>query len=200
MPAHGVRNSRLGPQQYAPKSSEEVLSRDEQLYAHDLDELMELFRAIQKVLEELGFHEINEEFSEHWETLPFKNGVEATKWKDPYTAIVMDFKLRVKEPRSDRKTDEDVYKVKVTLDAELVRMRYPNWQWFEESTILKRSGIYKFLYKLTNNFLYAKEHQKYREEAEETGLELISRIREIEGTLPAIGRSTREFYNPHGPG
>lgn len=197
MPAPGVRNSRLGPQPYAPKSSETVLSRDEQLYARELDELMEIFRAIQKVLEELGFQQVNEDFSEHWETLPFKTGIEAWKWKDPYTAMMADFKLRVKEPRSDRKTDDDVYKVKITLKSKLIRTRYPNWQWFENSSILKRSGLYRFIYKLTNNFLYAKEQQKYREEAEETGLELISRLREIEGTLPAIGRSTREYYNPH---
>lgn len=193
-----AREGRTGPVE-PPKSSETVLTRDDHIYARDLDELMEMFRAMQKILEELGFQEIREEYAEHWETLPFKNGVEARKWKDPYTAIELDIGARVKEPRYDRKTDEDVYKVKIKVRAKVIKARYPHWEWFEETTFVKRSGIYKWLWKLVDNYLYRRAMERYREEAEEIGIEFTSRMREIEGSLPAIGRSKREWYDPHGP-
>lgn len=195
-----VRNARSSPHHYSIEKEEHVLSRDEQIYAKDLDELMEMFRAAQRLLDELGFQEIHETFSEHWETLPFKTGVEAKMWKDPYTAIVLDFKLRVKEPRSDRKTDEDVYKVKVTLKADVQRTRYPNWQWFEDASYFRRSKLYHIIHRIAELSIFPSQMERYKEEAEEIGIEFISQIREIEGTLPAIGKSKREFYNPNRPG
>lgn len=195
-----VRNSRAGPTDYGIEKSDTVLTRDEHLYAENLDELMEMFRAAQRILDEMGFQEMHETFSEHWETLPFKTGVEAKMWRDPYTAIVFEFKLRVKEPRSDRKTAEDVYKAKVTLTSKLVRSRYPHWEWFQETTYFRRSKLYQWAYKLVENILFKRQIEKYKEEAEELGLEFISQIREIEGSLPAIGKSKREWYNPNKPG
>lgn len=194
-----VRNARGRPTVEAVREKEHALTRDDHIYAKDLDELMEVFRAMQMILDELGFQEIHEEFSEHWETLPFKNGIEARKWKDPYTAIVLDVGTRVKEPRSDRKTAEDVYKVKITIKVDVIKTRYPHWQWFEETTYFQRSTIYQWLYRLTENLLFRSAMERYKEEAEETGLEFISRLREIEGTLPAIGKSKREWYNPYSP-
>lgn len=173
-----------------------VLKRDDIIYAENLDELMEMFRASLKLLEELGFQEIEEHYSEHWETLPFKNGVEAYKWKDPYTAIELHLAARVKEPRSDRKTKEDTYKVKILVTASVVRMRYPHWEWFEESTMFKRSWFYRAFKRLLDSFIFRKELEKYEEEAEELAIEFTSHLREVEGSLPAIGRSKREWYNP----
>lgn len=194
-----VREPRTSPT-YRVEHSHRVLYRDDQMFAKNLDELMELFRSMLHILEELGFQEIRETYSEHWETLPFKNGVEALKWKDPYTAIKLNISSRVKEPRSDRKTDEDVYKVKIRVKADLIETTYPQWQWFEETTIFKRSAIYKFFHNLVHGLLFAKELEKYEEEAEELAVEFVSRMREIEGTLPAIGKSAREWYNPHEEG
>jgi len=173
-----------------------VLYRDDQLFARNIDDLMELFRSMLTVLEELGFQEIREEYSEHWETLPFKNGVSAYRWKDPYTAIHLSVRGRVKEPRSDRKTDEDIYKVKLRVKASIVETAYPHHEWLEETTVFRRSWFYRFFRKLIRGLL-RKEHEKYEEEAEELAIEFVSRIREIEGSMPAIGKSPREWYNPH---
>ncbi len=199
MPMSPVREGRGQPQISGVRRSETVLDRDDHIYAENLNDLMEVFRAMQMILDELGFQELHEEYSEHWETMPFKNGVEARKWKDPYTAIVIDVRVSVKEPRSDRKTGEEVYQVKLRVKAKAIKTRYPHWQWFEESTYVKRSAIYKWLYKLVDNVIFETQFERYKEEAEETGLEFISRLREIEGSLPAIGRSKREWYNPHSP-
>jgi hypothetical protein len=195
-----VRNARSSPPKYTIEKKERVLNRDEHIYANNLDDLMEMFRATQRLLDEMGFQEIHETFSEHWETLPFKTGVEAKMWKDPYTAIVLEFKLRVKEPRSDRKTAEDVYKAKVTMKSEVHRTRYPNWQWFGEASYFRRSKLYHFIHKIAELSIFPSQMERYKEEAEEIGLEFISQIREIEGSLPAIGKSKREFYNPNRPG
>lgn len=194
-----VREGRGQPREHGIRKEENVLTRDEHIYAEDLDSLMEIFRAMEMVLDELGFQEIHESYSEHWETMPFKNRVEARKWKDPYTAIVADVKVSVKEPRSDRKTGDDVYKVKINVKAEVIKTRYPNWQWFEETTYIKRSSFYQWIYRIVDNVIFETQMERYKEEAEETGLELISRLREIEKSLPAIGRSKREWYNPHSP-
>lgn len=194
-----VRSSRTGPNIHKEEETETILTRDDHIYAYDLDELMELFRAMQKIMEDLGFQDIHEVYSEHWETLPFKSRLEARKWKDPYTVILLDAHSRVKEPRSDRKTAEDIYKVKLTVKTKVIRSRYPHWEWFEETTFIKRSKFYWLFHRLIDNFLYERELEKYKEEAEELGIEFASQVREIEGTLPAIGRSKREYYNPHGP-
>jgi len=195
-----VRNARSSPDHHSIETEETVLTRDEHIYAKGLDDLMEMFRAAQRLLDELGFHEIHETYTEHWETLPFKTGVDATMWKDPYTAIELDFTLRVKEPRSDRKTADDVYKAKITLTASVIRTRYPNWQWFNETSYFKRSKLYHFLHKIAEMSIFPAQEEQYKEEAEEIGIEFISQIREIEGSLPAIGKSKREFYNPNRPG
>lgn len=190
-----ARGGRASPT-YRIEHAESVLYRDDQIFAKNLDELMELFRSMMKVLEELGFQEVREAYSEHWSTLPFKNGVDAWQWKDPFTAIHINVSARVKEPRSDRKTAEDVYKVKVRVKADVTRTTYPHQEWFEETTIFKRSVIYRWLHKVLGSFLFRKDLEKYEEEAEELALEFVSRMREIEGSMPAIGRSAREWYNP----
>ncbi len=182
--------------EYAVTDEEKVLRRDDHVYAEDVEEMMEVYRALQNVLDELGFDEISEFRAEQWETLPFKFYINALKWKDPYTAIKFWVKLRVKEPRSDRKTAENVYKAKMTMTASLVRTRYPHWDKFEETTAFKRSYFHKVAWKLINSFLFRKEREKYREEAEELGNQFMSRLREIEGSVPAIGRSEREWYTP----
>lgn len=193
--AGNAREGRASPK-YHEEHKHRVLYRDDHIFARNLDELMEMFRSMLHLLEELGFQEISERYTEHWETLPFKNGVDAYKWKDPYTAIHLDISSRVKEPRSDRKTDQDVYKVKIRIKADLVETTYPHWEWFQSTSMFKRSWLYRKFHGLVHSVLFRKELEKYEEEAQELAHEFVSRMREIEGSLPAIGKSAREWYNP----
>ncbi|MCJ7478665.1 MAG: hypothetical protein MUP63_00615 [Candidatus Nanohaloarchaeota archaeon QJJ-7] len=183
--------------EYHVDENDKVLRREDFIYGEGLDDLMEVFRALPNMLEELGFDNVSEFYTEHWETLPFKTYFNAYRWKDPYTAIRFRMGVRVKEPRSDRKTDEDVYKAKLSLTAYLVKTKYPKWGKFEQTTAFKRSWFYKTIWKLLyNEFLFGKEQKKYEEEAEELANELMSRVREVEGSVPAIGKSKREWYEP----
>lgn len=182
---------------YVVDDEERVIRREDFIYGKGLDELMEVFRALPNILENLGFDEVTEFYSEHWETLPFKTYFNAYRWKDPYTAIRVRMGVRVKEPRSDRKTAEDVYKAKMTLTTYLDTTKYPKWGKFEETSMFKRSWFYKAFWKLAHSdFLFGKEKEKYRAEAEELSHELMSRIREVEGSVPAIGRTRPEWYEP----
>ncbi|MDY6761522.1 MAG: hypothetical protein SVY41_00565 [Candidatus Nanohaloarchaea archaeon] len=182
---------------YMIDKTENIIRREDFIYGEGLDELMEVFRALPKILDDLGFQEVTEFYSEHWETLPFKTYFHAYRWKDPYTAIHFYVKVRVKEPRSDRKTGEDVYKAKLSLRDNIIRTKYPKWGKFEQTSMFKRSWFYQFFWKLVHNdFLFGKEQERYREEAEELGNELMSRLREVEGSMPAIGRTEREWYQP----
>lgn len=182
---------------YGTEDAEKVLDRYEQLFGDDFEQLTEMFRALPHILEELGFNEINEFYSERWETLPFKTDLRAYKWKDPYTAIKFAIKIRVKEPYADKKTKEDMYKGKLKIKAYLATTKYPHWEYFEEEpTMFQRSWFYRALFKLVHGGLFGKERKKYKEEAEELALQLVSRIREVQGVAPAIGRSRREWYRP----
>lgn len=182
---------------YRVEDTEKVLDRYEQLFGDDFEQLTEMFRALPKILEEIGFNEVSEFYTERWETLPFKTDLYAYRWKDPYTALKFYIKIRVKEPYSDKKTREDMYKGKLKVKAYLVTTKYPHWEYFEEDqSMFQRSWPYRALFKLVHGALFRKEREKYREEAEELALELISRIREVQGVAPAIGRSRREWYRP----
>lgn len=176
--------------------SEKILRREDFMYGEGVDELMEVYRSLPNILENLGFQNVTEFYSEHWETLPFKTYLNAFKWKDPYTAIRARLGIRVKEPRSDRKTGEDIYMAKLSLNMYVIRTKYPEWNKFEQTSIFKRSWFYKFFWKLLYSFLFKKEMEKYEEEAEELGIQIMSRAREVEGSLPAIGRTEREWYDP----
>ncbi len=182
--------------EYIVDHTDKVLRREDFIYGEGLDELMEVYRALPRILDDLGFQESSEYYSEHWETLPFKTYFNAYKWKDPYTAIRFRMGVRVKEPRSDRKTSEEVYKAKLSLNAYLIHTKYPEWGKFEMTSMFKRSFFYKIFWKLAHGWLFGREEEKYREEAEELANELMSRVREVEGSVPAIGRSKREWYNP----
>ncbi|MDY6776834.1 MAG: hypothetical protein SVQ76_01885 [Candidatus Nanohaloarchaea archaeon] len=195
--AKEVDQARSSPE-YDVEEEDKVVRRDDHIYAEGVDELMEIYRSLQNVLDELGFDEISEFRAEQWESLPFKFYINAFKWKDPYTAIKFWIKIRVKEPRSDRKTGEEVYKGKLTMRGYISRVRYPQWNKFEETTRFTRSGLYRFFWKLANSFIFAKEREKYEEEAEELAVQFMSRLREMEESVPAIGRSKREWYNPEG--
>ncbi len=182
---------------YIVDHSDKVIRREDFIYGEGLDDLMEVFRALPKILDDLGFQDVTEFYSEHWETLPFKTYFNAYRWKDPYTAIRVRMGVRVKEPRSDRKTGEEVYKAKLSVSTYIDTTKYPKWGKFEQTSMFKRSWFYHVFWKLLHNeFLFGKEHKKHEEEAEELTNELMSRIREVEGSVPAIGRTEREWYQP----
>ncbi|MDY6778599.1 MAG: hypothetical protein SVU32_08080 [Candidatus Nanohaloarchaea archaeon] len=174
----------------------EVVQREDVVYGEGLDAMLEYYRGIQKVLQELGFDEIEEERSEHWENLPFKQTIYADKWKDPFTKVQIKIKARVKTPRADRRTGSDLYKGIFFISGYVVRAKYPHWEYWEEKTWFKRSAIYKFFMRVLKSIMFQKEFEKYKEEAEELTIEITSRIREYEGSIPAIGKSKREWYQP----
>lgn len=182
--------------EYIVDHKDKVLRREDFIYGEGLEDLMEVYRALPRILEDLGFEESSEFYSEHWETLPFKTYFNAYRWKDPYTAIRFKMGVRVKEPRSDRKTGEEVYKGKFTLNAWVVHTKHPKWGKFEATSMFKRSFFYKLFYRIAKGWLFRKEEERYKEEAEELANELMSRVREVEGSVPAIGRSKREWYTP----
>lgn len=182
---------------YAISHMEKVLYRYEQFFGEDFEQLTELFRHTPDILEELGFQEVGEFYSERWETLPFKTDIYATRWKDPYTAIRFQIKVRVKEPYSDHKTTENMYKGKLKIKAYVVETKYPNWEIFEkEPTMFQRSWFYGAIMRIIRSWLFRKEHERYKEEAQELAIAFVSRMREIQTGIPAIGRSKREWYTP----
>jgi len=174
----------------------EVVQREDVIYGENLDEMMEYYRGIQQTLLDLDFDEIDEARSEHWENLPFKQTIYADMWKDPFTKIQIKIKARVKTPRRDRRTTQDLYKGIFFISGYVVRERYGHWEYFEENSWFKRSAIYKGFQKILRSFLFRKEFKKYKEETEELTIEVTSRIREFEGSVPAIGKSKREWFQP----
>lgn len=175
---------------------EQVAQSEDVVFGSSLDEMMEYYRGVQQTLVELGFDEIEEVRTEHWENLPFKQRIKAQKWKDPYTMIEIKIKARVKTPRADRRDSTQDFKGIFFISSYVERTKYPHWQYFEEQRWFKRSSIYQFFAGLLDSFLLAKEWAKYKEEAQELAVEVASRIREMEGSVPAIGRSKREWVQP----
>jgi hypothetical protein len=176
---------------------EEVVQREDVIYGEGLDAMLEYYRGLQQILEELDFDEIREAHTEHWENLPFKQTIYADLWKDPYTKVQVKIKARVKAPRHDRRTSDDLYKGIFFISGYVVRAKFPHWEYWEEGSWFKRSAIYSFFQRILRSIMFEKEWAKYKEEAEELTLEITSRIREMEGSLPAIGKSKREWYQPH---
>lgn len=176
---------------------QEVVQREDVVYGHGLDAMMEYYRGIQQIMMDLDFDEIEEVRSEHWENLPFKQTIKGDIWKDPFTKIQIKVKARVKTPRADRRDESgDHYKGIFFISGYVIRERYPHWEYWEEKSWFKRSAIYTFFQKILRSFIFAKEYEKYKEEAEELTIEVTSRIRELEGSVPAIGKSKREWFNP----
>ncbi|MDY6789469.1 MAG: hypothetical protein SVV03_05925 [Candidatus Nanohaloarchaea archaeon] len=173
-----------------------VTEREDFVYGEGLDNMMQYYRGIQKVLEDLDFDRIVEDRSEHWEYLPFKQSISAYKWKDPFTKIRIKVKARVKLPFKGRRTSEDLYKGRFIVSAYVIHETYPRWEFFEPKSWYEHSPLYKPIRMFLSKFFFKKEWEKYKEEAEELATEVISRIRKLEGSMPAIGRSKREWVEP----
>lgn len=174
----------------------EVVQREDVVYGEDLDAMLEYYRNLQQILEDLDFDEIQEGRTEHWKNLPFKQTIYADMWKDPFTKIHIEIRARVKTPRSDRRTSQDLLKGIFFISGYVVRERFPHWEYWEEESWFKRSAIYKFFMRIWKSFFFRKELEKYKEEAEELTIEITSRIRELEGSVNAIGKSKREWFRP----
>jgi len=179
-----------------PEDKEEVVQREETIYGREIDDMLAYYRRLQGIMEELGFDEIDESRTEHWENLPFKQTIYGVIWKDPFTKIQVKVKSRLKSARADRRVDEGTLKAVFFVSGYVVRTRYPHWEYFEESSWFHRSKIYKFFRRILDSFLFRKEWKRYKEECEEITVELVSRMRKLEGSLPAIGRSKREWFRP----
>lgn len=170
-----------------------VTEREDIIYGEGLDNMMQYYRGIQRVLEDLNFDQIEEDRSEHWEHLPFKQTINGYKWKNPFLKIRVKIKARVKAPFRGRKTSDKSYKGRFIVTGYLEEDRYPRWEFFEPKSWFEKSPIYKGIRKFLYTFWSKKEREKYREEAEELAIEVMSRIRKLEGSMPAIGRSKREW-------
>lgn len=170
-----------------------VIEREDIIYGEGLDNMMQYYRGIQRVLEDLNFDQIIEARTEHWEHLPFKQTINAYKWTNPFTKLRVKIKARVKIPFRGRQTSDELYKGRFVLTGYVVHERYPRWEFFEPESWFERSPIYRFFGKFFSSFLFKKEWEHHREEVEELTIEVMSRIRELEGSMPAIGRSKREW-------
>lgn len=168
------------------------ISRQDFYYMDGENDLMKFYRSLMDILDDFEFDVIQEEmpFTHYFTALPKVNPkVVCSKWKDPYTKIEVTVKFKFKSPEAPQDTSEDLLKVELELSADLVT-EYPN------ETRLDRSFISTIFQKIMEFFVYRKEKKKYWEEAEEIVLEIASRAREIHDSLPAIGKSTREYYKP----
>lgn len=175
---------------------EEVIQREDIVYGEGLDAMLEYYRHLQGILMDLSFDEIDETSTEHWSSLPFKQKIYARKWKDPFTKIEVKIKARVKTPRSDRRVSTDTLRGIFFISGYVIRDQYPHWEYWEEDNWFRRSKIYTFFQRILKSFFFQKEWEKYKEEAMELTLAITSRIREREGSIPAIGRSKREWFKP----
>lgn len=183
--------------------SEQVSQREEEVYGKSLDEVYEYYRHIQRILEELGFDEIIEDRVETWGSLPIKNDISAYKYKDPFTRVKVKIRGRVKGPRLSRTESENTIKARFMVSGHVEQSKYEYWRYFEgdkEERWIKKTSIYsklkEFMNSLINEFFLKKDWEKYREEAEELSIEVVSRLREVIGSVEAIGKSKREWFQP----
>lgn len=178
------------------KHTEDVIHREDNIFASNEEDLLQWYRAISTILEEdLHMQLVDETRAETWETLPFKRSIEARKEKDPYTTIVVDLSLKVKTPLAFRQSSDDLLKVAFVIDG---KVEYDFTPRRREKTLFHDSVIYKIYANLVRNMVYtSKEEQKLEEECEELVLYIMDRLRDLQGSVETIGRSKREFFKPH---
>ncbi|MCJ7450526.1 MAG: hypothetical protein MUP58_02190 [Candidatus Nanohaloarchaeota archaeon QJJ-9] len=178
---------------------ETVMDRMDRIYVEDLDDALDYYREVQAILTDLEFDRVTEGRAESWDTLPIKQTIEAEKWKDPYTKIEIEIGASVSDPNNYSREDQnkELYKVKMAYEVNLIRTKSPRKTYLQERPAwFKRSWVYRNVVKrFAWSSIFNKDIEKYKEEAEELGLEVLSRIREAEESTPAIGRSKREYMD-----
>ncbi len=182
---------------------EEVIERREEIYGRNIDEVFEYYRHALRIMEELGFDEIEEGRSEMWKSLPIKPDIIGYKYKDPYTRIRIKVKTRVKKPRPNRKYGENTVKGRFMITGTVERKKDPEWGYldsFVEQTFIGKTSIISSIKTKIMDFVQGRvsksEWEVYKEEAEELAIEVASRFRQVLGSTKAIGRSKREGYIP----
>jgi len=180
--------------------SEQVCQREEEVYGKSFSDVHEYYRQVQRILEELGFDEIEEGYVETWGSLPLKNDILAYKYKDPFTRIRIKIKGRIKGPRLSRTESGDTIKARFVVSGHVEQQKYRYWKYFDDKSKFKKTSIYsavkKFVQNFMDSFMFRKEWEKYKEEAEELTIEVVSQLREVIGSVEAIGKSKREWYQP----
>ncbi len=183
---------------------EDVIKRREEVYGKNIEEVAEYYKHVLRILEEIGFDEIEEDRSEIWESLPMKPDIFAYRYKDPYTRIRIKIKTRVKKPRPNRRDGENTVKGRFEITGRVTRKKDPEWNHLDKfvgSTPIGKTSVYSKAKEKILNFVQgvvnSSEWEIYKEEAEELAIEVASRLRQVIGSTEAIGRSKREGFVPN---
>ncbi len=146
--------------------------------------------------------------------------INAFKEKSPHTLIRYNVSLKAKDPRYLYTQDrpEGILKARSKIDADVITV-YPGGEpieWLpsgqsekpnkrfsnrmgleaEDVTRFERSKLYEIMVGIWYKKFYAKEIEKYEEEAKETMLRMQNLMREKFGLEKAIGRTGASHYSP----
>ncbi len=143
----------------------------------------------------------------------------AFKEKSPHTVLRFRLNFKAKTPKDLYKVQrpENIMKARVSVDADVVTV-YPggepiswvpdhfredpasNWDKTglkaEERSNFQKSKLYEILTGIWYKKFYAKEIERYEEEAEETALHIHNLMREKFGVQKSIHRSGASQYKP----
>lgn len=177
----------------------QVVKRREEVYGRNTAEVYEYYNQILGILDDMGFDEIKETRTEAWKSLPMKPDIEAYRYKDPFTRIRIKIKTRVKSPRPNRMVSKDTRKARFIISGFVERKEDPEWGYFESSTFFGKIKPYQWLKNQVLSYVQKSvldgSWGTYLEEAEETAIEVASRLRQSVGSPEAIGRGKREAYS-----
>lgn len=142
----------------------------------------------------------------------------AFKEKSPHTVLYFNLEFRAKDPKDIYKVDrpENILKARTSVDAQVIST-YPggepitwlpepltekpqNWSntglKAEHVTQFQKSKLYRILVGIWYNKFYAKEIERYEEEAEEIGVHIHNLMRQKFGVEKSIHRSGASHYQP----
>lgn len=196
-----------------------VMAKEDHLFVEQ--DVARLYRGLKNLLvEELHVDRIEEGHMEFSVEKP-KDRVRmhAFKEKSPYTEIRYGLSLKCKDPRDLYKYDrqDDILKARIKIEAEIITA-YPageeiSWlphgtsEWPDtsyahsgvkahEKKSYHRSKLYKLIVGIWYNVFYAREIDRYEEEAAESVLHLHNLLRDRFGVEKSIGRTGKSQYRP----
>ncbi len=199
--------------------SESVTKKSDHFYVEE--DPARIYRGIKDILvDELGVDRIEEAKTEFSVKKPTdKIRLHAFKEKSRNTVIHFRLNWRSKRPRHiyQYTRTEDILKARTETSANVVsvypggnpitwiprkvieepnrQIRHPGLQ-AEHLSAFQKSKLYDMMVRIWHNKLYAREIQRYSEEAEESVIHLQNLMREKFGAEESISRSGRSEYDP----